>query len=114
MHPGFADAVTLRENASLADAYSYYLPLGTSMPVGTRPSCSDCLKRTMNIYRTYAANSTQPISRTYASAAQQVNMACGIEWVSDVIASSNDGGMLRPASLVGSLAVGAVLLTQLL
>ncbi|KIW02664.1 uncharacterized protein PV09_06101 [Verruconis gallopava] len=89
----FANAVAGRNNGSLADAYSYYLPLGTTMPVGTRPSCSDCLKRTMGIFRSYASNSTQPISTTYVSAAQQVNMACGPEWVSDVIQKTSDASI---------------------
>jgi len=55
------------------------------MPVGTRPTCNSCLRETMNIFRTYAANKTQPLSSTYASAAQQINMACGPNYVADTV-----------------------------
>lgn len=37
----------------------------------------------MNVFRTYAANKTQPLSTTYVAAAQQINMACGPEYVAD-------------------------------
>jgi hypothetical protein len=43
----------------------------------------------MAIYRSYASNTTQPVSGTYVSAAQQVNMACGPEWVSDVVQTAS-------------------------
>ena len=110
--PGFANAITRRDNASLADAYSYLIPLGTTMPVGNRPSCSDCLKRTMAIYRSYASNDTQPLSRTYVSAAQQVNMACGPDWVSNVVEKASSGAPTTHFSTAGLLVplLGAALM----
>lgn len=109
---GFANAITTRSNSSLADAYSYYLPLGTSMPVGNRPSCSGCLKKTMAIYRSYASNTTQPLSRTYVAAAQQVNMACGPDWVSDAVETTSSASLARIASsatLLVPLLAGALM-----
>lgn len=89
---------------SLADAYSYYLPLGNTMPVGNRPSCSDCLKKSMAVYRSYASNTTQPLHDTYTTAAQQVNVACGPDWVSDVVeASTSDATPFRSAYSLGVL-----------
>jgi hypothetical protein len=72
-------------NSSLSDAYPYYLPLGTDMPVGVRPSCSSCLKKTMNIFQSAASNNTQLVSRTYITAAQQIDMACGPDFVPETI-----------------------------
>ena len=102
---GFANAITVRSNASMADAYSYYLPLGQSMPVGNRPSCSDCLKKTMAIYRSYASNATQPLSTTYVAAAQQVNMACGPDWVSDVVEATTSAASSSRLASSASLLV---------
>jgi hypothetical protein len=82
---GFANAITMT-NSSLSDAYPYYLPLGTDMPVGVRPNCSPCLKRTMDIFQAAASNTTQPVSRTYITAAQQIDLACGPDFVPETIA----------------------------
>ncbi|KAF2427358.1 hypothetical protein EJ08DRAFT_593014 [Tothia fuscella] len=76
----FASAITMT-NSSLSDAYPYYLPLGTDMPVGVRPTCGSCLRNTMSIFQSAASNTTQPASRTYMTAAEQVNVACGPDYV---------------------------------
>jgi hypothetical protein len=39
----------------------------------------------MNIFRAAASNSTQPVSKTYLTAAQQINMACGPEYIIETI-----------------------------
>ena len=71
----FANAVT---NASApSSSYIYYLPLGVSLPGGTQPTCDKCLQNTMSMFATYAANSSQPLSATYGSAAEQIDMICG-------------------------------------
>ena len=76
---GFANAIT---NASaVTDSYPYYLPLGVSLPGGARPSCSTCLQNTMSIFSSFAGNTTQPISRTYSNAAQQLEINCGPTFV---------------------------------
>jgi hypothetical protein len=81
---GFANAITMT-NSSLSDAYPYYLPLGIDMPVGVRPSCSSCLKKTMNIFQAAASNTTQLASKTYVTAAQQIDLACGPDFVPETI-----------------------------
>ena len=71
----FANAVT---NASApSSSYIYYLPLGVSLPGGTQPACDRCLQSTISMFATYAANSSQPLSTTYSSAAEQIDMICG-------------------------------------
>ncbi|KAK4940523.1 hypothetical protein LTR10_019397 [Elasticomyces elasticus] len=67
----FAEAVTNTTND--ADAYPYYTALGLNMPAGASPTCSQCLKDTMNIFAGYANATDQPL----ASCAAQVDIACG-------------------------------------
>lgn len=83
MFIGFADGVT--NSTTVADAYPYYLPIGTPMPSAVRPTCSNCLKNTMNIFADAASNSSQPISGTYSTAAQQIDLSCGPNWVSAAV-----------------------------
>ena len=83
---GFANAVT--NATSVADAYPYYIPLGTPIPGGVRPSCNGCLKNTMNIFAGAASNQTQPVSKTYVGAAQQVDLSCGPEFVQQSVKTS--------------------------
>ncbi|KAF2476234.1 uncharacterized protein BDR25DRAFT_210514 [Lindgomyces ingoldianus] len=71
----FANAVT--NTTATTDSYPYYLPLGVSMPGGARPTCNTCLQNAMAIFSNFAGNSTQPISKTYNAAAQQIDLSCG-------------------------------------
>jgi hypothetical protein len=72
---GFANAVT---NASATtDAYPYYLPVGVPLPGGARPTCNSCLQDAMAIFSSFAGNSSQPVSKTYNAAAQQIQIGCG-------------------------------------
>ncbi|TLD32671.1 c6 zinc finger domain containing protein [Venturia nashicola] len=80
----FANAIT-GTNSSLADVYPYWLPLGTDMPSGYRATCTTCMKNTMGIFKTAASNSSLPISKTYVSAAQLINIGCGPQYVSDSV-----------------------------
>ncbi|KAF2399521.1 hypothetical protein EJ06DRAFT_522411 [Trichodelitschia bisporula] len=82
----FANAITLTNTTSLADAYPYYLALGTDLPGAVRPTCSNCLKNTMSIFAGAAGNQSQPISHTYRPAAEQINMGCGPGWVQESVA----------------------------
>jgi hypothetical protein len=75
----FANAIT--NVSSIADSYPYFLPLGMPLTPGTRPSCSACLKNTMQVFAVGARNSSQLISKTYSQAAEQLNMACGVDWL---------------------------------
>lgn len=110
---GFANAITMT-NSSLSDAYPYYLPLGTDMPVGVRPSCSPCLKNTMTIFQAAASNSTQPVSRTYITAAQQINLACGPEYVPESVEYKASSARGRSADSRAALSPILVILLMVL
>ncbi|KAJ9665477.1 hypothetical protein H2201_004359 [Coniosporium apollinis] len=81
----FANAIT--NTTSNTDSYPYYLPLGVGLPGGSRPTCNSCLRDTMAIFNTAAANKTQPISQTYSDASQQINMGCGPEFANTTVAN---------------------------
>jgi len=86
IHAGFANAVT--NTTTVADVYPYYLPLGTLMPGSVRPTCDMCLKDTMDVFASAAQNRSLPISKTYVTAAQQVDVSCGPNWVQEYVKST--------------------------
>lgn len=75
----FANAVS--NSTSTTDAYPYYLPIGQEMPGGSRPTCNTCLQDVMSVFAYYGNNATQPVSKTYATAAQQISISCGRTFV---------------------------------
>jgi hypothetical protein len=79
----FADAITNTTNPS--DSYPYYTALGTDLPAASRPTCNQCLQDTMDSFAGYAANRDQPVSRTYTSTAQQINLGCGPGFVNATV-----------------------------
>ena len=104
------------ENAAPADNYIYSLPLGVPLPGASRPTCSPCLKKTMQYFATAAQNMSTPLSKDYSGAALQVNDGCGPNWVNasvTPIKGSGDGngngaGVLRSSgiAMVAAVAVG--------
>ncbi|EXJ56531.1 hypothetical protein A1O7_06875 [Cladophialophora yegresii CBS 114405] len=76
----FVEATTNANNS--ADFYPYYTAIGLSMPLTARPSCSECLKETMDIFASYAENAAQPLAKTYLTCAAQVDKSCGSGFVS--------------------------------
>jgi len=94
--PGYANAVT-NTTSQGADAYPYYLPLGVNIPGGARPTCSSCLQNEMAIFSSFAANSTQPISKTYAGAANTITIYCGSTFV-NVTAAPLKGAASAPTA----------------
>jgi hypothetical protein len=76
----YANAVTNTTSEGI-DAVPFYLPLGVNMPGGSRPTCNSCLQDEMAIFSSFAANSTQPISKTYSGAASTISMYCGTAFV---------------------------------
>lgn len=80
----FASAVT--NTTSPGDAYPYYLPVGQELPAGSRPTCNSCLKSAMGVFASYSNNASQPLAKTYASAAHQISIACGTNFL-DVTAA---------------------------
>ncbi|KAH9868610.1 hypothetical protein J1614_007682 [Plenodomus biglobosus] len=75
----FANAVS--NMSSPTDSYAYYLPIGQEMPGGSRPTCNPCLQQAMGVFSHYANNATQPVSKTYTTAAQQLSISCGSTFV---------------------------------
>ncbi|QDS71988.1 hypothetical protein FKW77_001574 [Venturia effusa] len=105
----FANAIT-GTNSTLADVYPYWLPLGTDMPSGFRSTCTTCLKNTMGIFKASAANSTLPISRTYAAAAQLINIGCGPNYVSESIdLRSASSAIASPLSMISLVTLSGML-----
>jgi len=105
----FADAIT--NASSPTDAYVYYLPLNNSLPGGSQPTCSACLQNTMAVFDSAAANRTQPVSSTYAAAAQLINVQCGPGFVNASIpapVASGAGSNVRVVEAGGP--VGALVL----
>jgi hypothetical protein len=96
---GFADAITNVESPT--DSYIYRIPLGIGLPAGTRPTCNGCLKETMNIFRTAATNGSQPVSQTYVTAAETINMQCGPNF-------SNTSVTITTGAAVASQPLGAL------
>lgn len=87
----FTEASTNSSNP--ADFYPYYTAIGLSMPQTARPTCSQCLKDTMQIFAGYAADAVQPLAKTYMTCATQVDKSCGSGFVST---SVQVGSVARP------------------
>ncbi|KAK8191290.1 hypothetical protein IWZ00DRAFT_273895 [Phyllosticta capitalensis] len=101
----FANAITNSSNPT--DSYPYYLPIGITMPGGSRLTCSSCLRDTIHTFWTYTGNKTQPISNTYAAAASQVNIQCGPHFVNESVSTSS---LAMPATPATSRALSLVVL----
>jgi hypothetical protein len=106
----FADAITNTTNPS--DSYPYYTALGTDLPAASRPTCNQCLRDTMDSFAGYAANRDQPVSRTYTSTAQQINIGCGPGFVNATVpiaimsSSAVKQGELGDTSALMAFAIG--------
>lgn len=97
MTPGFANAVT--NDTSTEDSFIYYLPLGTKLPGGSRPTCNTCLTDTMAVFHVAAGNDTQPLSQTYPDAAGLINLECGPNFVNTTVAQLGSATSLRGAGI---------------
>ncbi len=108
----FADAIT--NTSSPSDSYPYYTALGTVLPAAARPTCNGCLEETMDIFAGYATNRDQPVSNTYMSTAQQINMGCGPLFVNTTVPiatvsnSAVKQGTVTEASALLALITGLV------
>lgn len=102
----YAEAITNTSTPSAS--YIYYLPLGFTLPAGMNPTCNDCLKRTMQGFATYAADSSQPLSKTYASAAAAVDVFCGPTFVDQNIPLPS-GAALRATLNLATVALATML-----
>lgn len=82
----FGDAVT--NTTSPSETYFYFLPLNSSLPGGTIPTCGGCLQDTMAIYHVATANRKQPIASTYVDAAKMVDTLCGSTFANSTLAEA--------------------------
>lgn len=82
----FAEAVTNASNP--ADTYIYFLPLNQSLPGGSQPTCDACLKTTMAVFEQGTSDRSSALTSTYVSAAMQVNVNCGPNFVNASLAAA--------------------------
>lgn len=92
-----------------SDLYLYYVPGGTSLPSGTRPSCDACSKAVMGVYSEYASNSTLPISSTYGNTRNTLAITCGPSFAPMVAATLQGSSSRNLASHLVSLMIAVVL-----
>ncbi|KAK4635247.1 hypothetical protein CLAFUW4_01182 [Fulvia fulva] len=107
----FSNAVT--NTSSPSSSYIYYLPLGVKLPGGARPACNTCLQNTMAIFAETAGNASQPLSQDYGTAAEQVQMICGPQFVDSSIMTSAATTSLPPHTPSMGLAGVAISLALL-
>ena len=108
----FSEAITNSSNS--ADFYPYYTAVGLNLPDTVRPTCSQCLKDTMQIFAGYAENKVQPLARTYLTCAAQVDKSCGSQFVSTPVKA---GSVATPNTATGRLipsSLSAIVLTMAL
>ena len=86
----FADAVT--NASSPTDSYIYYLPLNTSLPGGSQPTCDACLKNTMAVFEAASGDRAGVLAGDYSGAAALVNVQCGPGFVNQSLAAAVTGG----------------------
>ncbi|KAI4213793.1 MAG: hypothetical protein LQ349_009253 [Xanthoria aureola] len=83
----FANAIT--NTSSPTDNNPYYLPLGIALPGGNQPSCTTCLRETMQIFNEAASEKNQQaLIRTLPAAAQMINVGCGPGFANGTIPSA--------------------------
>lgn len=88
----YADAITNATNPT--DSYIYYLPLNTSLPGGSQPTCGACTKDTMNVFEAATSDRKSAIAGTYGTAAMQVNVQCGPGFVNSSLAAVVNNGAI--------------------
>jgi hypothetical protein len=109
----YANAITNASDPSTP--HFYFLPLNKTLPGNTTPNCGSCLQRTMDVYQAATADRTQLIARTYVSAAEQVNIVCGPNFVNKTLAdptSPSAAAMGRSVTWLGTampLLLGAIM-----
>lgn len=114
----FVDAVS---NSSAPDDYNvYFMPIGSSLSAGAKPTCSQCLQATMEIFARWAKKDGQSLDTTYLPSAKIINSKCGSEFAStNVTVGSNrvtaGAGLTVPlpgawsSTVVGLLAILTIL-----
>ncbi|KAJ6080448.1 hypothetical protein N7467_010201 [Penicillium canescens] len=71
----FVDAVS---NSSAPDDYNvYFMPIGSALSAGAKPTCSQCLQATMDLFARWAKKDGQSLDTTYLPSARIINAHCG-------------------------------------
>lgn len=91
----FADAIT--NSSSPTDSYIYFLPLNISLVGGSQPTCDSCLKNTMSVFEAASSDRSSALASDYVSAAMQVNVNCGPNFVNQSLAAAAASG--SPSSM---------------
>lgn len=104
----------MTNTSSPTDSYPYYLAVGVALPAGARPTCNKCLKDAMAIFATAAGNASQPLSRIYVGAANQINIGCGTDFVDSSVVRTSAAAASRTASPTRHLAFLTTLAALLL
>jgi len=107
----YADAVS--NTSAPTSSHIYYVPLGAMLTPATRPACTPCLQDTMAIFAAAAGDKKSGFKGDYAQAAQVVDLTCGPGFVQPGPAS-NEGAMTGPSSMLGLVALAAMLLNHFL
>lgn len=94
----FANAIT--NTSSPTDNNPYYLPLGIPLPGGSKPSCTTCLRETMQIFNEGASGKNQQaLIRTLPAAAQMINVGCGPGFANGTIPSTGQNASAVSAAI---------------
>ncbi|GAM37795.1 hypothetical protein TCE0_033r08019 [Talaromyces pinophilus] len=96
----FTEAATNSTNIS---GYALYLlPLGNSLPGGSRPACNQCTQATMAVFKDSAVVKGNPLVQTYIPAAQTINIGCGPNFVNATVnVGTQDSGSSSKTSASG-------------
>ncbi|KAA8907819.1 hypothetical protein TRICI_004900 [Trichomonascus ciferrii] len=84
----YTEALFGKNSSDTADGYLYLLPVGYSMPDATavndtnfpddtKPSCSSCNRRLLDLLHDYSNHSGVDIANLYSDAAKTMNSQCG-------------------------------------
>lgn len=98
----FTEAATNSTNIS---GYALYLlPLGNSLPGGSRPACNQCTQATMAVFKDSAVVKGNPLVQTYIPAAQTINIGCGPNFVNATVnVGTQDSGSSSSKTSAGGL-----------
>jgi hypothetical protein len=96
-------------NTNPSDLYFYQLPLGTSLPNSTSPSCSACTKTMMGYYASALQNETKGtltgLEDTYAAAANLAVAKCGQGYAQTQVANANGAAKFGSGVVLALVAV---------
>lgn len=118
----YTEALFGKNSSSTSDGYLYLLPVGysipdvtttndTNFPDDTKPSCSSCNKRLLDLLRGYSNHSGVDISSLYEEAAKTMNSQCGSNFANpSPLEKTADNGAMGSFRLSVNLLIVVILL----